>query len=330
MVGVASWLDKAKINRRPLTLLYIALAIFFVWLWVSIYFYGQHLIVVNEYPFYVQADTEKALIILRNITVTNCKRKVNLDYKPPWYFYAIQKVPNHKIGNILFNICFFYSKPYEFSDDERSIRIEGLVAFKNSTEPLSRHDYEKLPYDVGIYGDFDVRLTHSLGSAHEDGSNILYIDSDGKNTLIKNNHIFKVIITDRKSHQVIKEIAFKPDWKISAYGFFDQKPLTYQINPEITVKKFLKLVQNNEKTEAAKFLHINSKGKFPWENLNHSYFEKIAQPYVVQYVGNYANYKNVFKIDVKYHKKGNIFTGQTIYFTDYFGSWKLIDISPLR
>jgi len=42
----------------------VFLAVVFIWLVVSIYFYGQHLLVFKQYPVYAKAETEDAILII--------------------------------------------------------------------------------------------------------------------------------------------------------------------------------------------------------------------------------------------------------------------------
>lgn len=158
----------------------------------------------------------------------------------------------------------------------------------------------------------------------------------GKDVLLKDNHTYKIKIKDSTTDQLLKEIPFRPGWKIHTYNFFQRKPNRYDFRPYYTVKNFIDLMKNNQKEVAASYIYNKRVDEFSWSNLNHEYF-KSADPHVEYYIGDYLEYKNVFAIDLLYfdaekreQKSGEEFAKQTIYLIDYFGTWKIIDVMPLE
>lgn len=210
-----------------------------------------------------------------------------------------------------------------------------MIAFKDLKDINCDLLSKKTPVKIDIYGDYDVRLTNGM-SLMNDNSNIIFFEAHGDEVILKDNHTYKVVIKDRKTEQLIKEIPFRPLWEINTYNFFQRKPHNYSYRPEYVINNFVKLLASNKKATAANYVHFKRSDVFPWDNLNHEYLES-ASPNVEFYKGSHLGYNDVFAIDLLYFapdkriwKPGEEFAKQTVYFIDYFGKWDIIDVTPLK
>jgi len=113
-------------------LISLAVALVFIWLVVSAYFYGQHYIVMKDYPLYAKVDTGDAVIIISNVRVYGFERS-GYFFDQQWYWSIADKIKNPNIQYPFLKICFFYTRPYIFDKDERTIQLQGLIAFKDLT-----------------------------------------------------------------------------------------------------------------------------------------------------------------------------------------------------
>ncbi|SFH09611.1 hypothetical protein SAMN05660649_03836 [Desulfotomaculum arcticum] len=322
----------AEIKKKVLS---VTLGLVFTWLVVSIYFYSQHLIVIKEYPLYTRAETEDALIILKNVVAYNYKTNYSfINHESPWYWKVAMKINNPRIQRIFISTCFFYSRPYIFDPEKRTVKLQGLIAFKNVDQNNSDSLFEDNPFKVNLYGDFDASLTDGSGASSSGNSNIMYFEVHGDEVLLNNNHVFKAVIKDSQTGQVIKELPFKPDWRYSIYNFWQSKPEKYGFKPGLAVDRFINLVERENYAAAANCLHYKRKDVFPWTNLDS---ELLASPHTLSkyYVGDYLDYKNVFAADILFFKpgrqalsQGDEFARQTIFLIDNYGQWKIIDAAP--
>lgn len=317
----------------------VILTAVFIWLVVSIYFYGQHLIVIKEYPVYAKAETEDAILMVKNVVAYNHTRNYNYDpfsQEPPWYVKVGKRIDNPRLQHAFFSICSFYSRPYIFDPDKRTVKLQGMIIFKNIDryQDVSLHDDN--PFSVQLYGDFDTSLTSGTDGYHAGDSNIIYFEAHGDEVLLNNNHTFKAVIKDSQTGELIKELPFNPQWQYGVYNFWQRKPDNYSFAPTYTVDRFINLVKQENHVAAASYLHHKSKDVFPWSNLDR---EQLALKYMMReyYVGEYLGIKDVFAVDILFiepdrmsYSRGDEFARQTIYFTHNFGQWKIIDATPWR
>jgi len=316
-------------------LISLAVALVFIWLVVSAYFYGQHYIVMKDYPLYAKVDTGDAVIIISNVRVYGFERS-GYFFDQQWYWSIADKIKNPNIQYPFLKICFFYTRPYIFDKDERTIQLQGLIAFKD----FKGDDYESIPEEmpeIDIYGDYDVCLADGIGYHHEGSSNIHFFWSQGDDVVLKNNHTYKVVIKDHETGELIKEIPFRPEWQVHTYNFFQKKPEHLSYRPKFEVESFLSLLKNSKTETAESYIHFERSDQFPWKNLSHDYLQSVRL-HSEFYIGSYLGYEDVFAIDLLYDdpdKKRRTpseeFGKQTIYFiADKFGDWKLIDVTPLK
>jgi len=310
-----------------------ALLLLFLWLSVSVYFYGQHILVYKRYPVWGKVETDEALIILKNVVVYNHEGKY-LGDGIPWYWRVANNIENAKLRQVFVRVCNFYSRPYTFNTDKRTIKLQGIIAIKDKA---NAHDYIGNSPDIRIYGDYDVALTDIMGFRNTNQSNVFYFESEGKDIELKNNHTYKVVIKNDDTGEIIKELPFKPEWQYYTYNFFKRNSslTNYYFEPEYMIYKFINLLKDNYQEAAASYVHFKRKDSFPWENFNHEHFSE-ACPDIEYYVGDYLEYENVFSADLLYfepgvqaHKLGEEFARQTIYFIDDLGQWRIIYVTAL-
>lgn len=312
----------------------IFLFLLFLWIVVSVYFYGQHYRVYKSYPLWGRAETDDVFILLKNVVVYNYERKYYGFDGIPWYWEAAKKINNNKLRNAFVKVCYFYSRPYIFHKDKRTIELQGIIAIKKPGDRDDLYDTSRL-LDIRLYGDYDVPLTRLMGFSHKNDSNVFCFRSEGNDVLLKNNHTYKVVIKNDNG-ETIKELPFRPEWRYHAYSFFEERPINYPFEPEITITRFFNLLKDNKKELAASYIHFKRKETFPWENFNHEHFQEGC-PGTVYYVGDYLGFKNVFSFDLLYFEPGKrvrsldeCFARQTIYFVDDLGVWKIIDAEPIK
>jgi len=290
--------------------------------------------VYKSFPIWGKAETDDAFILLKNVVVYNHEQK-HYDFDEiPWYWEIAKKINNNELRDTFVKVCYFYSMPYIFHKDIRTIKLQGIIAVKSPKDPGDFFDVNR-PLDIGIYGDYDVSLTGNMGFSHRDDSNVLLFESKGYDVLLKNNHTYKAVIKNEQG-EIIKELPFRPEWRYQTYSFFDARPLNYPFEPEIMINRFINLLKDNQKELAASYIHIKCKETFPWENFDHQYFNE-AHPGVEYYVGNYLGFENAFSINLLYFEPGKqvrstdeCFARQTVYFVDHLGRWKVIDAGPVK
>ncbi|TYO96893.1 hypothetical protein [Desulfallas thermosapovorans] len=312
----------------------IILILLFLWLIISVYFYGQHYLAYKSFPIWGKAETDDAFILLKNVVVYNHEQKYYDFDEIPWYWEIAKKISNNELRNAFVKVCYFYSRPYIFHKDKSTIKLQGIIALKGSKDPDDFLGINQ-PLDIRLYGDYDVSLTSGMGSRHRDGSNVLLFESMGNDVLLKNNHTYKAVIKNEQD-EIIKELPLRPQWRYQAYSFFDARPFYYPFEPAITINRFINLLKDNQRELAASYIHFKCKETFPWENFDHPYFSE-AHPGVEYYIGNYLGFENVFSMNLLYFKPGDqvrtpdqCFARQAIYFVDHLGKWKIINAEPIE
>ncbi len=317
-------------KKLPVTVLLLL----FLWLIVSVYFYGQHILVYKRTPLWGRVETDEAVIILKNVVVYNHERKYYTYDEIPWYWKIGNNIDNARLRNAFVRVCYFYSRPYAFQKDLRTIKLQGIIASKNAenADNFTKH----LP-TVRLYGDYDVSLTRGMRYLNND-SNVYHFESYGEDIELKNNRTYKVIIKDKDSGEIIKEFPIWPDWRYYTIDFFDRD--TYWLEyykPEQTIYNFVNLLNAGRQEAAANYVYPRLKDSFPWANLDHEYFSN-AYPDTEYYLGDHLGFRNVFYADLLYFKEeagkvnqlGDEFAKQTIYFVDDVGQWRIIDVSSVE
>jgi len=312
----------------------VAMVLLFFWLVISVYFYGQHYLVYKKYPIWGTVETDEAYILLKNVVVYNHENRPYYSEGVPWFWKVANNIENAGLRSAFIEVCNFYSQPYIFHQDKRTIKLQGIIAVKNSENV---HGYTDRSPDIRIYGDYDVALTSSMAYRRTNDSNVYYFESEGDDTDLKDNHTYKVVIKNDDTGEIIKELPFKPEWQYYTYDFFKRNLYWHQYNfaPEYTINQFIKLLKHKHQETAASYVHFKCQDNFPWENFNHDYFNE-ASPGIEYYVGNYLGFKNVFSIDLlnfepgeRAHQLGEEIATQTIYYIDVLGKWRIIDVTPL-
>jgi len=201
------------------SLVSIVLFVFIIWVVVSVYFFTQHTVMVNEYDINKKINVDGGFIKLEKISIKNSEKKQIL--KANWLMDLALRFPMSE-HNKLYDIGYFYTKPYNFDLDYNILTIRAtFVTNDDAKELLSKlHDNitievlkEKMPFKI-----YDSSYRFS-GDYVEYEARFKFLNN--QYNLDKNSNI-NIMIKDKKN---VKFYSFeiKPDWQTKFYNFFNRE-----------------------------------------------------------------------------------------------------------
>lgn len=204
----------------------LLLVIFTFWLFVSSYFYSQHNITVWNYSINKHYDINNVKIDITEIYVKNYEGNQNLLEKQSSLYDLIIKLPSNLVTPI-FQLNYFYSKPYSISKKYGTIGLKGKFISDTFKDEGSIEIFTN-NLEIEIVDDIDVHYSNARGTMHEDGSNIVDFNSEGRNfPLEKLNGNLKIYIKNKQQNKT-QQYTIEPKFTKKVYGFFDKKPREFE------------------------------------------------------------------------------------------------------
>ncbi len=321
--------NKQRTKRKIIRLL---LFLLMLWLIISLYFYRQHLLTVKSIPLNENIQVGDTKIYLRELSLVDFERK-QFDYGHlPWYAEFGNRLPQFlrlPYHSAVFSIVTFYSSPYTFDDTYGKAALSGYYL-----SPALSLDARVLPETVDIWlaGTYEVGYLGGTLTNHSENSNLHFFQIRGNNVPLDVKELY-IMINDKVNNKNYK-IPIKLDWETKTYTFFNPCPVFWQeSDPVVKVQEFITLNEKDKTPKLAQLILSDRLKAFPWQHTKHEYWQL---PYKdrVSYQATYQGQHDVITVTLTFGEdKENSFKGvaeQTFYLIDHQGSWKIIDVSPVR
>jgi len=308
--------------------------IFIVWFIVTVFFYCQHYRVEKVYSVNEEVVFDNFIVQIKDLTIVNympIKERVTEYSERRWYLKFARKLPS-SFQIPFVNICYFYSRPYEFNNQFGNIRAEGLILDKTI---FLGNDLSNIwdAVDIDIYDENERYYGRGRHLRHHDQSNYYLFGVKGENASLKSNS-FNLLIRDKSGKQV-RTYAVRPEWTLKTYTYFNKRTENYPFDPLYIIHSFLSPMRQGKKEVALKYLHPGEKNAL-WAVLDHGYWEMGGNDYVV-YEGKKDSFERVYSSNITFGRYESGFTpedlipvaSQKIYFVIRDGSPLVIDADPL-
>ncbi|MEA1960398.1 MAG: hypothetical protein U9N81_03750 [Bacillota bacterium] len=332
-------------RRRIVSILAVLLILF---LGISAYFYRQHYITIKTCPVYEKVNFGDESIYITELCWENFERNDNrrsyrLGEHSFFNLVCSLNLPL-KVAAPVLNTYYVYSKPYIKYDEMGYISIKGLRLKEglNAEEELEEfnaseesdifdklHEFSK-KYE--IYHTHAERTHSSTSEGHSLETNILKFRKQEKNLIPLETKNIEISIKDNTTG-ISKIIQVHPIWESNNFSFFDRKPDDLDFAAEITADKFTKLVQENNEEKAEQLVLADLRATFPWQKLQHKYWNIGRTDDYMVYESNSSGFENVYSYNIEY-KAGvsydsEVKARQKIFLIYHQGTWKVIDVSPV-
>lgn len=301
----------------------VLLVFIVLWAGVSYYFYTQHRYVVQEYDFNKTVIVGETQISFRQACFTYYSSKTRPaveQYNVPWYFKVVNHLPA-KMQLPLIKICSFYRSPYQVNPDG-TLKVKGII--------ISPERYEETegPLDKSVdielyYGEDRFTLT---GRQQEWGSNVCLFSIFGDHVPDAVDEV-TAVVTDKKTGEK-KSLLIKPDWNTKVYHN-SWRP-EFPFSPEETIRQLAMILSDKgvDKNKLQPFVLSTVVSSFPWENLQHSYWQRRGYKTEMAFLGSYKGYQDVYSVQLMFlARTDKIVASQKFYLVEQKDGWKIIDVS---
>ncbi|SHK71356.1 hypothetical protein [Desulforamulus aeronauticus] len=309
-------------------IIWLLLCLLMLWSIISLYFYRQHLLVVKSIPLNENIQVGDTKVYLRELSLVNFERKP-FDYDHlPWYAEFSKQLPPFLIMPFYKTIT-FYSSPYTFDDNHGKAAINGYYL-----SPVLSLEDRIFPETVDIWlaGAYEVGYLGGTSTNHSANSNLHSFQVYGEHVPLDVKELY-IMVNDKVNNKNHK-IPIKLDWETKTYTFFNPFPVYWQTsNPLVKVQEFIKLNEKDKNPKLAQLILHDKLKTFPWQHTKHEYWQ-LAFEDRVSYQATYQGQHDVITVTLTFgENKENSFKGiaeQTFYLIDHQGSWKIIDVHPVR
>jgi len=311
----------------------VLLAVLVLWAGVSYYFYTQHKYVVQEYDFNKTVKVGETQVIFRQTCFTNYSQKArpaDEQYNMPWYYKAISHLPV-KMQFPLIKVFAFYRSPYQVNPDG-TLKVKGIIIspepFEENVGPLDKS------VDIELYYGEDRFTLTGRRLAWEGNTNVYWFSFSVDNVPDAVDQV-TAVVTDKETGEK-KSLLIKPDWDTKVYHN-SWRP-EFPFSPEETIRQFIMILSDKgvEQNKLQPFVLSSVVSSFPWENLQHSYWQRGYKSEIA-YLGNYKGYQDVYSYKLlfldgteKIVATDKIVASQKIYLVEQKDGWKIIDVSTVR
>jgi len=329
-VTIMSSEEVITLSKKKIFLL-ICLFVFTSWSLVSIYYYSQHVVTIEEYNVGKKIEVSEGIVFIRNLTIHNYE--VNYDFiysnidKHKWFYNSLLPIIPDKFKQTAVKVKAFYGKPYDF--DLGTDRREGRIMHINGIY-VSTKGNDLSNFKADVYTDYGRNLTMSSSGYRSEGTtNFRAFDSRDKFYLneYSSTSSDSLIIKIEDPVNVQKhEIIIQPEWKTTKYNFFKNPPRRLSFSPDLVVDRLIREIEFNKDLSAAKQLIHPEINEFPWENFEHNKWSKIRKG-TTKYIGEYHEFTDVFSTGITFNDSiDDKNYNQTLYMVDYDGEFRIIDI----
>lgn len=200
----------------------VIIALLFVWLIVSIYFYMQHNTTIWRHTINQQVDLGDVKIHIEEISVRNYQRNDRLILKNDFINGLAVKLPQQMILPF-FTVVNFYSKPYVINKDYGVVGVKGQYIsdhFRNDEQ--INNILENI--FIAVVDDIGVHYKRSSTQSHQSGSDVIDFETGGDYFAFeKMDSALKVVIKDKREEKTT-EISVLPNFTKESYNFFNKMP----------------------------------------------------------------------------------------------------------
>ncbi|MDD4752914.1 MAG: hypothetical protein PHT78_06640, partial [Desulfitobacteriaceae bacterium] len=260
----------------------VILLLLVVWAGVTAYFYSQHTVRVKQINLNEEIVFGDVRLNIKEITFENAReRQIDFTELVNRQEFAM-KLPRVLAYRFL-TACYFYSRPYEFTPGEGTLKISGMAIIPENFG----EDRSSVLMDI----EFNINDRHyfrSMGTMYSSFGNVAYFNvRNDRYPLDYRNEPFVLTVSDKKTGESV-DIKIDPQWERKSYSFFHRKKQNYSFAPLKTVQDF-KTVLNNENKDALIFIAPGVQKDFPWTYLEHEFF---SYPYQTgtTYIGDYLGF----------------------------------------
>ncbi len=282
---------------------------------VTVYYHFQHKIEIIYYPVNERVMIDDYEIIVKYISRTDFKN--NWKGRPSWLMdqtWLIEKLP-HDTFYWLARMDYFYSKPYEFNDDNYNYNIHLEVL----NDSLSVEEEMSIDHIKIRLLDRETDNTYSANSKS-------YSRNGNATTMLATQEIEdrpsmvpKALSFESEDQGQIKNVEITQEPKSIKYNFFNRKEIIRNESADEVAGDFLyglKYVEG-EKTTSETDKKISDR------------FLEFQEPiYDLQYLGHHGQYDDVYVISVT--EKDVDKPGLNLYMVYENLSWLIIEVENQR
>jgi len=311
---------KVMLKKRWIRVL---LVLFCIWITITAYFFNQHRITIKRHVIDKKIVLNDDIIKFDEIVFKQFEE--NYTMFAEWRYKVVKILPRFLQMPFL-KASFYYSKPYKEIKYNKNNQF-GILELRGTIITNNKDDYfnENISKKVSLIDDNGRDYSSSCGALYTE-SNIIFFYMSGKYFDQKNINI-KAIIKD-ENNDIISSFPINLKWQNETYNFFNKKPVRYfYLDPQNTVKDFVKRKTNNKKFNELICSHVQS---FPWENINHEYWINRISFKSTNYIGKYKGFLDVYLSELEFFKDKDIVANQNIYLIDTGKTYKIIDICPIK
>ena len=305
-----------------------------LWLIISAYLYCQHYITVKTYDVDRKIVLEDATLFIKQVTMKQyIKKEMPFDLRDRWQYKVAKQLPDGLQIPFLW-LCYFYSRPFEFHDDNALLKVKGIMAYDSPGD----YDLHNL-YQMRIYIDETNYYGSGMGTLHGQNDNFHLFRVRVKKVTPDIKH-FKLVI-DKENVDRVKVLSFEPEWKTELYNTLQERPSKYEFDPDNWVLKTFHLFEEEKTDKLREFVLPKLRGDFPWARIKHNYWESIHNGHYT-YMKEYQGFEDVFKYTVIFCERDDSETDkiteqpitdiaeQDLYLINTNEGWRLIDIGPVE
>lgn len=305
----------------------VLLILFSLWLIITLYYYSCHVINIDRHIIDEKIEWNDAIIEFEELVLCDVKGK-NLINNKRWETICdiASKLPAF-LQRPFLEICCFYSDPYEkveyYKNNEfASVEMRGRIITKNKDENID---------DIGdsiVLRDHTGRgCSSGCGVRRSSSSNISYFHLKGDIFNRDTKEVFAGVKDE--NGKALLSVPIKLNWQRETYNFFQRMPRRYYyLDPENTVSEF---IRSRDKESYKSYIYEELEA-FPWENINHEYWNNNSISInrgVANYLGKYKGFEYVYVTAIVFGEDEKKLGQQDIYLIDTGKKFKIIDISPL-
>ncbi len=210
-------------------------------------------------------------VSFRQVCFTHYSNKTQqgYGYNLPWYYKAAGRLPA-KMQLPLIKVISFYRSPYQVNPDG-TLKVKGIIIspqpYEENEGPLGKS------LDIELYyGEDRFTLT---GRQQEWGSNVCMFSINGNHVPEAVDEV-TAVVTDKKTGEK-KSLLIKPDWETKVYHN-SWRP-EFPFSPKETVRQLAMVLSDRgiEQNKLQPFVLSAVVSEFPWENLQHSYWQQVIR-----------------------------------------------------
>lgn len=214
-----------------------------------------------------------AFVKLDEITVKDFKEKdLSTNFNGP--LFGLRRLPWVSFQSAS-KWQYFYYSPYNFNMDHRTITLRGLIITADRDLAFKTHELFKV-YFADAKGN---NLAQDVGRSYANklsDKNIVFFEVhgeiDGDKSLTELRKLY-ISVRDEQG-TVIAETEVQPKWKTKLYYNIPRDRPQRRLTPTVTLEKFIRLgVENRDKQSAFYLIPLKIRKQFPWENLDHQYWQ---------------------------------------------------------